>query len=136
MGTIEEVTVTIPMVPGPGLSPNARVHWGTRKKQVAELREAAYYATLGLNGGQREWLFMGYAPRNITPRLRMDCHIAWPKGRKRHDDDNAWTMIKSARDGVASAAHISDAVFATGDMTQSRGDGTITLTFRRHEQKT
>ena len=101
------------MVAGPGLSPNARVHWGTGKKQVAELREAAYDATLGLNGGQREW--PSWATRQgHDARLRMDCHIAWPKGRKRHDDDNAWTMIKSARDGVASAAHISDAVFATG----------------------
>lgn len=128
---MDEVRIVIPMVPGPGLSANARVHWGTRKKQARELRECAYYATLALNGGQREFLFMGYTAKTITPRLRIDCEIAWPKGRKKHDDDNAWTMVKAARDGVADAARINDSTFATGTMTQIRGNGTMVLTFRR-----
>lgn len=134
MDTDRVVVVVIPMVPGVGLSPNARVHWGTHQRQVRELRGEAYMATKALTGAEQEWLFFAAGP-GMPPRLRLDCQISWPKGRKRHDDDNAWAMIKPARDGVAQAVNINDAAFFIGTMVQTRGDGTITLTFRRHDQE-
>lgn len=132
---IDHVEIIIPMVPGKHLSGNARTHWGSRKRDARLLRQAAAEATRDLPGAEREWLFFGYSPSRIVPRLTYDCTITWPKARLRHDDDNAWQMIKPARDGVAEAAGINDSTFATGVMTQDRGEvGQIRLTFRRYER--
>lgn len=135
---IATVVVVVPMVPGPHLSPNARTHWGSRQKDARLLREAAKRAVFEtLSGAEREWLFFGYTARSIIPKLKYDVEIVWPKGRKRHDDDNAWTMIKPARDGVAEAAHINDSTFMTGTMTQVRAGkdkpGQVILTFSRYD---
>jgi hypothetical protein len=135
---IDQVVITIPMVPGRHLSGNARTHWGSRKRDARLLREAAKRAVFeGCTGAEREWLFFGYSPSRIQPRLIYDCEIAWPKGRLSHDDDNAWQMIKPARDGVAEAARINDSTMMTGVMTQMRAGkdqpGRITLTFRRYD---
>jgi hypothetical protein len=125
------------MVPGKNLSGNARVHWGSRNREARALRQAAITAVWqGLTGAEREWLFFGHSI-GLRPRMIYDCEITWPRGRKSHDDDNCWQMVKPARDGVAEAAHINDSTFQTGVMTQVRATkdapGHITFTFRRYD---
>jgi hypothetical protein len=134
---IDHVVIVIPMVPGKTLSGNARVHWGSRNREVRLLRQAAARAVWEqLTGAEREWLFFGHS-NGAAPRMIYDCEITWPKGRRGHDDDNAWQMVKPARDGVAEAAHINDSTFMTGVMTQVRAKklapGCITFTFRRYD---
>jgi len=136
--SIEQVVITIGMVPGKHLSGNARTHWGSRKRDARVLRQAAINAVWQtLTGAEREWLFFGYSPSRITPRLIYDCEITWPKGRLRHDDDNCWQMVKPARDGVAEAAGINDSTFMTGTMTQVRAKkdapGQVRFTFRFYD---
>ena len=90
--------VTIPGTPPRELSPNARVHWRVRSKHTKQYRETAYLATVAATRVP----FTGDGPIDLA------LTYAWEKGRKRMDDDNAWAIFKSGRDGVADALGFDD----------------------------
>ena len=120
------LTVTIPGTPPRELSPNARIHWRARARHTAAYRETAYLATLAAG----RVAFDGDRPVDI--RLT----YAWARGRKRMDDDNAWALFKSGRDGVASALVIDDKVFRCGSVEQLRdpaGVGYTTIALWQEE---
>jgi hypothetical protein len=61
----------------------------------------------------------------------MDVEIAWCCGRKRLDDDNAWASLKACRDGIADVLFMGeDRYMVQGTLTQTRGDGTVTVVLR------
>ena len=88
VGTIRRVIV--PGVPDPELSPNARVHRMVRARKVKQFRETA------------GWAAKAAAPDSpITGPVRVIATICWPKGRKRHDADNAVSLCKPLFDGLS-----------------------------------
>lgn len=98
------VTVTIPMTPSPALSPNCRVHWATKARAVAKLRETARIATLATIPATDRAAFASASA--IGYRLR----VSWEPGRRGiRDEDNLLASCKSALDGVADALDIDDA---------------------------
>lgn len=121
--------IVIPMLPAPELSPNARVHWRVRARAAQAAREAAGWATrAALDAGSPVCQWCGYDHGGVV----MDLHIAWCCGRKRTDDDNAWASAKAFRDGIADVLWGGeDRHVRTGTVTQTRGEGTTTITLRR-----
>ncbi len=88
-------------------------------------RDAARLSTYGsLLAGEREAIS---AARSVI----MDVEIAWCCGRKRMDDDNAIAAMKPARDGIADVLWAGEDRYITqGRLTQTRGEGTTTITLR------
>jgi Holliday junction resolvase RusA-like endonuclease len=82
----------VPCVPDADLSPNARVHWGVRARKVANLRN-----------------FVGWAVKADAPDepfagpVVLTISVGWPVGRKRHDDDNMVSLLKTVVDGMTDA---------------------------------
>lgn len=98
------IVVRIPATPSIVLSPNSRVHWATRMREVARFREMARVATLATtSAADRERIA---AAASIGYRLR----VSWEPGRRGvRDEDNLLASCKSALDGVADAFGIDDA---------------------------
>lgn len=98
------VTIRIPATPSTILSPNSRVHWATRMREVARFRETARVATLATTSvAERERIA---AATSIGYRLR----VSWEPGRRGvRDEDNLLASCKAALDGVADALGIDDA---------------------------
>lgn len=98
---VTELTIRVPMVPAPELSPNARPHYQAKAKRVRQLREAAKFAAVSarntVGGGP---LFRGVIHVRAT--------IGWPKGRRRVDGDNALASLKACWDGFTDAHLWSD----------------------------
>jgi hypothetical protein len=119
------ISATIPGVPSYNLSPNARVsHW-TKSKLVKEWR-----------GQIKMHLRAAWGPEPpAVPDGPLDLHveIAWPRGRRNLDDDNATSICKFARDQLCASLGLpSDARVRTASVTQGRalpGDlaGSVTL---------
>ncbi len=66
----------------------------------------------------------------------MDVEIAWCCGRKQADDDNAWASLKALRDGIADVlCNGEDRVITQGNLTQTRGEGVVTVTLRMEGKK-
>lgn len=123
---VSEVTIEIPMLPPRECSPNARVHWRERHSAARAFREAAAWCAYQ---GRASEGFAGFA---YGEAVVMDVAIRWCCGRKRMDDDNAWASLKPARDGLADVLFGGEDRFITqGTLTQTRGDGTVTVTLRQ-----
>lgn len=119
---MSSAVIVIPMLPPRECSPNARAHWVKKAWAARNFRECAGWATRAT--GNRNW----------RESLIMDVEIAWCCGRKRMDDDNAWASLKAARDGIADVLFGGEDRFITqGTLTQTRGDGTTTVTLRTTE---
>lgn len=90
VGTIYRTTVSC--VPDADLSLNARVHHMARARKARALRE-----------------FVGWQTREDAPPepfavpVLVTVSVGWPKGRKRHDDDNMVGLLKSVIDGMTDA---------------------------------
>lgn len=81
--------VIVPGVPDPELSPNARVHRMVKARKVKQWRETA------------GWAAKAAAPvEPIAGPVKVTATICWPKGRKRHDADNAVSLCKPLFDGL------------------------------------
>jgi hypothetical protein len=69
--------------------------------------------------------------RRLKDGVVMDLEIAWCCGRKRMDDDNAIAACKPLRDGIADVLFGGEDKHITqGTVTQTRGDGTVTVVLR------
>lgn len=101
------IGVTIDHTPPPAASPNGRAHFHDRARLVKPLFEAAKLATHNVLMAAR----LGRDETPFPPDARLDLTImvAWPKGHKRLDDDNAIASCKHLRDGFAAALGIDDA---------------------------
>lgn len=84
--------VVLGCVPDPELSPNARVHWAVKARKTKQLREYVGYVT-------RE----SAPPEPLTGPVTLRISVGWPKGRKRHDDDNMVSLCKAVIDGMTDA---------------------------------
>lgn len=119
-------TITISTVPPKACWPNARTHWRAKARVVASFREVAGWSTklaVLADPWRFDWV---YRARVIV----LDVVIAWPKGQRRLDDDNAWASLKAARDGIAEVLQVNDRRFRQGALAQTHGDGSITVTLR------
>ena len=84
--------VIIPCVPDADLGSNGRLHYMVRARKVRQLREYVYWQT-------RE-----SAPSSpLTGRVVLTISVGWPRGRKRHDDDNMVSLCKTIIDGMTDA---------------------------------
>lgn len=86
--------------PERSLSPNARVHWAKKAKQVKAARALAYWHVMSA-GGQ-------------PLKGRGEVHVwinAYPPDRRRRDMDNILASCKAYLDGVAQALRVDDARF-------------------------
>jgi len=108
------VSVTIPGTPGRSLSQNARLHWRIMRRDARQARGDACYATYGAINDA------GVVPDKLTLPLTLDIVIAWEKGRKRMDQQNAVGILKATVDGVADALRIDDRHFIIGAVEQQR----------------
>ena len=90
VGTVRRVIV--PCVPDSDIGPNGRLHWAVKARKVKQLRE-----------------FVGWHARENAPDEPMTgavvlrVSVGWPKGRKRHDDDNMVALLKAVQDGLTDA---------------------------------
>ena len=86
--------VVIGCVPDADLGSNGRAHWAVKARKAKALRQFVYYST-------RE-----DAPEQpMTGPVQLTISVGWPKGRKRHDDDNMVTLCKSLVDGMTDAGY-------------------------------
>lgn len=109
------------------LSPNARRHWRRIADAKADYRTKAYYAALQALG-PNVWR-LG-AMRKIN-RVTVT-YTFHPPGKRRMDDDNAISCMKSARDGLAQALGVDDKLFTTGpvDWGEPVPRGSVVVTVR------
>lgn len=121
--TATSLTVNIPMVPHPSLSPNARVHWRTRHRHAKEARSAAYYCMC--NANVELW----------EPVLPLTLHVVvtWPNRRYLRDDDNLWQGVKPFRDGIADALGIDDSNIVAGTTVQAVDAANVGIEVRIEE---
>lgn len=120
--------VTIPGTPDRCLSPNAKPHWGTKARAIADARQTACLAVCGEDDGD-PW----------PPPFRLDFEIGWERGRKRMDDQNVKSLLKATCDGIADALEVNDRHFIIGEVVQMRDpDGVgyvrVTITPRQEAQ--
>ena len=94
--------------PSSKLSPNARIHWAQRAKEVKLYRQAAWAEALSQND-RALFPLKGYSRAN---RLSVKFTINPPDNRRR-DDDNMIGACKSSRDGIADAIGVDDAFWRT-----------------------
>lgn len=123
----EPLTITIPTDLPAALSPNARVSWQKRHRAAKAVRETARICA------RVEVAAQDYEPPD---RIRIDATIYWGRYRKPMDDDNAWIMLKNARDGAADAIGRNDKDFTLGTLTQNRdpdGRGYVVITLTGEE---
>ncbi len=108
--------VRIESVPSPDLSPNARVSWRRRHAAGRALRDATALAVRSA--------LLGTDPPALRPgeRFRLDWRIAWGKGRRPLDDDNAIASCKAIRDQLAREIGIDDRRMVTGTVDQGRDE--------------
>jgi len=93
------ITFELPF-PSKALSPNGRAHRMEKAREAKKARKWAWVAVLAALGRNR-WAHEGAA-------------IVWtvhPKTANAMDDDNAISMLKPSRDGIADALGINDRTF-------------------------
>jgi crossover junction endodeoxyribonuclease RusA len=117
-------SITIPMCPPRQCWPNWRGHWAAKVRTVALWREAAGWASKAAVLADPE----AFAWVSQAPVIGMDVVIAWPKGQRRLDNDNAWASLKAMHDGIADALGIDDRHFRQGNLVQTHGEGIVTVT--------
>lgn len=110
--------VTIPMAPPAEVSPNYHGKLRGRMGATRAYRECARLATINVINQTilRSW----DRPFPEGTRLALRVVIAWPRGHKRLDDDNAIASVKAARDGFAAALGCSDALMTLAAIEQVR----------------
>jgi hypothetical protein len=121
-------TLIVLMVPPIACKPNWRGHWRTKAAATKELREASRLAAVdALNtAGTGVSAFCGYYGLVV-----IDIAIAWNGRRSGLDHDGAISSCKAIIDGISDALWDSrDAHVQVGRVTQTRGEGTVTVTFR------
>lgn len=125
---IMKATIQIPMLPPRECSPNWRGHWSQRAKAVRAFRETAGWATYQALDDAGVFRLYGCQP------VTLDAEIAWCCGRKSVDPTNAPALLKAAIDGIADVLWFGrDRHVQLGDVRQTRGDGTVTVTLRGEE---
>jgi Holliday junction resolvase RusA-like endonuclease len=82
----------VPCVPDAQIGSNGRLHWAVKARRVKSLREFVYWAT------------KADAPdKPFTGPVVLTISVGWPVGRKRHDDDNMVSLLKTCVDGMTDA---------------------------------
>jgi hypothetical protein len=94
--------------PSKDLSPNARVHWGVRRRAVAAARQTA--VALSINAGWK-------GARFPEGRLHLWIDFYQQPGKTVPDDDNLLGRFKAYRDGIAQVLGVDDRVFVSHPMT-------------------
>ena len=97
------VTVVIPGTPPAECSPNSHKHWRVKHRANAAMRETAGKA--GIVARMEAIGNCGGGPVFDGPVV-VRTVIAWEKGRKRCDNDNAGAMCKGLYDGALQDAGI------------------------------
>jgi crossover junction endodeoxyribonuclease RusA len=82
--------------PPPELSPNARVHWGTKKRATEKYRQDCYLVV-------RETWAQGWIPVCSTAKV-----VFVVPDKRRRDLDNAMASMKAAWDGLVDAGLLVD----------------------------
>ena len=90
------ITIELPL-PAKSLSPNARVHWAVKARDVKAYRQRAAWVTKALLAGSE--------PQWETATLRATFYHAQDRTR---DDDNLIASLKSARDGLVDGGLLKD----------------------------
>jgi Holliday junction resolvase RusA-like endonuclease len=94
--------IVIPGNPDRVLSPNRRAHWSQKALATKRLREWAYWPA-------RQAVIESDDPIPIfAGAVRVKPTIAWGKGRKRMDGDNALGCLKPVWDGFTDAGFWGD----------------------------
>ncbi len=102
----EPLVITIPVCPSAALSPNSRLGWRAKVRPKQELAHSAYYATIdALNAENHQPVFDPDAVYELKTT------IAWGRGRKVSDADNALAMLKAAYDQIAAVLRVNDKQF-------------------------
>ena len=125
-----EVRVCIPADPPANLSPNHRHdHWAGRHAAVRQAREFARLAIARHGLPERPW--------PGRPALAVSVRIAWGRGRRRLDYDNALASCKPWLDEVAAAVGFDDRDVEAMTVRQGRdpeGEGWTEVAVRPAEE--
>lgn len=100
------LSIAIPAVPHPSLSPNRPVDPRTKARHRKALKEAAYLATHNATIAY-PWIAESFG----HGRLTLIYTVFWPNGRSYWDGDNLLAALKGATDGVAQKLRVDDAEF-------------------------
>jgi hypothetical protein len=107
------LTIDVPGCPDAGLSPNARLHWRPRSRIVAEAKGHAKWAAHDVMPFAEDWpAFDGSVMVRAT--------IAWAKGRRIVDGDNALAMLKPYVDGLNGIVWRDDKLCTFAPVVQER----------------
>ena len=82
--------VIVPGVPGTALSPNSRVHWRVKARDVRQARADTKHA------GREGLCGYSFGSDPVDVRVR----VLWPKGRKTMDPTNLAASLKPHLDGL------------------------------------
>jgi hypothetical protein len=124
----QTATIVVPIVPPVECSPNFHGHWRKRRNGALLLRTAAKMAAVdALNTMSTGASWFCGCPLPVV----IDIEIAWNGRRSRMDDDNAKASCKALIDGISDALWGGyDGHVMIGTLTQTRGDGTMTVRLR------
>ena len=110
---MNDVTITIPAVIDAAITPNnipvSRGGMMKKHRLQQEIKATTMWAVKG-------------ADIDVYPFPPWVLHyvIAWPKGRKMLDDDNAKASLKYVQDGIAEEIGVDDRYIRVGTVTQVR----------------
>lgn len=98
---MSELRIIVPGTPDAKLSPNgAHGHWSVKHRARQEMQRTAFYAA-------REAITIWESTHGefvaLSGSVRVKTVIAWGKGRKSMDGDNALASCKAIFDGLAQA---------------------------------
>ena len=119
--------IEVRMTPPKEVWPNSTAAWRVKASAKRKFRYEAYQAAMAAE--MLEPFAFGWVREAAA--VRMDIEIAWPKGQRRLDEDNAWGACKSLIDGIADRlSDHGDRRFKLGTMTQTWGEGIVTVILR------
>lgn len=113
------------------LSPNARVHWGSRARIAKKYRHDARLVALAALRNHD----LAELQEAKVLHLWLEFH---PPDRRRRDDDNVFGSFKAGRDGIADALQVDDHLFRMHPVLlrepvkHGRVDVTLTTQERRY----
>ena len=123
---MNEFKVTLPW-PSKELNPNASIHYMALAKFKAAYRSTCRLLALAAGAQEfgRDW------PMKAKQRVHYDF---FPPDKRRRDDGNCISSMKSGQDGIADALGVDDQWFRTSYELHEQIGGYVKVTITRNEE--
>ena len=108
----DTLVIRVDWTPPASLSPNSRVHWRGKHPDQQGARALTMHAARAAIRAAPDWC--------LPAQPVLDAVIAWGKGGRRRDSDNALNSLKHSIDGMCAALGFDDKQFLTSRAFQRR----------------